>query len=55
MVNLMYSIDENSQLAGINSLDVLLFSLGENSSGDSVLGLNVLRITETHMLILPVF
>lgn len=48
MTDLMNSIDERTQLAGANRLEVLLFSLGldENTGREEVFGLNVFKIRE---------
>lgn len=48
MTDLMSSIDERTQLAGANRLEVLLFSLGldKNSGREEVFGLNVFKIRE---------
>lgn len=48
MTDLMNSIDERTQLAGANRLEVLLFSLGldRNTGREEVFGLNVFKIRE---------
>lgn len=48
MTDLMSSIDERTQLAGANRLEVLLFSLGfdQNTGREEVFGLNVFKIRE---------
>jgi len=48
MSNLMQSIDERTQLAGANRLEILLFSLGKNkeSGRDEVFGINVFKVRE---------
>ena len=48
MTDLMSSIDERTQLAGANRLEVLLFSLGldRNTGREEVFGLNVFKIRE---------
>lgn len=48
MSDLMNSIDERTQLAGANRLEVLLFSLGldKNTGREEVFGLNVFKIRE---------
>jgi len=48
MTDLMSSIDERTQLAGANRLEVLLFSLGldKNTGREEVFGLNVFKIRE---------
>ena len=48
MSNLMQSIDERARLAGVNRLEVLLFSLGTDSATgrDEVFGINVFKVRE---------
>ncbi len=48
MANPMQSVDERTQLAGTNRLEILLFSLGinENSGRDEVFGINVFKVRE---------
>lgn len=48
MTDLMSAIDERTQLAGANRLEVLLFSLGldKNTGREEVFGLNVFKIRE---------
>ncbi len=48
MDNFMKSVDERTNLAGANRLEVLLFSLGrdENTEREEVFGLNVFKIRE---------
>jgi len=48
MSNLMQSIDERTQLAGANRLEILLFSLGKNkeTGRDEVFGINVFKVRE---------
>ncbi|MDH3327049.1 MAG: chemotaxis protein [Gammaproteobacteria bacterium] len=46
--NFMKSVDERTNLAGANRLEVLLFSLGfdENTGRDEVFGINVFKVRE---------
>lgn len=48
MANFIQSVDDRTQLAGTNRLEVLLFSLGKNSSTerDEVFGINVFKVRE---------
>jgi len=48
MSNLMKSIDDRTQLAGSNRLEILLFSLGKdrNTERDEVFGINVFKVRE---------
>ena len=48
MSNFINSVDERTQLAGANRLEVLLFSLGfdQNTQREEVFGLNVFKIRE---------
>ena len=48
MSNLMQSVDERTQLAGTNRLEVLLFSLGKDtgSGREEVFGINVFKVRE---------
>ncbi len=48
MSNFMQSVDERTQLAGANRLEILLFSLGKNreTGRDEVFGINVFKVRE---------
>ena len=48
MSNFIQSVDERTQLAGANRLEILLFSLGldKNTGREEVFGLNVFKIRE---------
>jgi len=48
MANFIQSVDERTQLAGTNRLEVLLFSLGQDTETDrdEVVGINVFKIRE---------
>lgn len=48
MTNFIQSVDERTQLAGANRLEILLFSLGldKNTGREEVFGLNVFKIRE---------
>ena len=48
MANPMQSVDDRTQLAGTNRLEVLLFSLGKNedSGREEVFGINVFKVRE---------
>ena len=48
MANFIQSVDERTQLAGANRLEILLFSLGldKNTGREEVFGLNVFKIRE---------
>jgi len=48
MANFIQSVDERTQLAGTNRLEVLLFSLGQDTETDrdEVFGINVFKIRE---------
>jgi two-component system chemotaxis response regulator CheV len=48
MSNFMQSVDERTQLAGANRLEILLFSLGTNrdSGREEVFGINVFKVRE---------
>lgn len=48
MKNFIQSVDERTQLAGANRLEILLFSLGldQNTGREEVFGLNVFKIRE---------
>lgn len=48
MSNLMKSVDERTNLAGTNRLELLLFSLGEdvNTGREEVFGINVFKVRE---------
>ena len=48
MNNFIQSVDERTQLAGANRLEILLFSLGldKNTGREEVFGLNVFKIRE---------
>lgn len=48
MANLMQSVNERTQLAGANRLEILLFSLGKNrdTKRDEVFGINVFKVKE---------
>jgi len=48
MADLLKSIDERTQLAGINKLELLLFSLGKNNvtGREEVYGINVFKVRE---------
>lgn len=48
MANTMQSVDDRTQLAGTNRLEVLLFSLGKNaeSGREEVFGINVFKVRE---------
>ncbi|MCU7832872.1 MAG: chemotaxis protein CheW [gamma proteobacterium symbiont of Lucinoma myriamae] len=48
MANFIQSVDERTNLAGTNRLEVLLFSLGKDDSTDrqEVYGINVFKVRE---------
>ena len=48
MANFIQSVDDRTQLAGTNRLEVLLFSLGKDkkTGRDEVFGINVFKVRE---------